>query len=233
MNQKINFVTVCTESYTSEYAIKSLSMFSRNYSRAFNSFCITDKKEELQRDYETIDKNKELSGWWNKLSIFGLDLPGEFTVYVDLDLLILNDITHIIDFAVKNLAKSRWQISCFGDHIGWHGEKFGSALMIYKQDTLKFLFNEFMENIQDNILTVGGDQLWIGKRLTDILYLEHKFPNLVKSLKYEIGTENKSTNTWNFPNKIPDDFSLLNCHGEPKPHQLLAAGWPPIKEIWK
>ena len=105
MNQKINFVTVCTESYTSEYAIKSLSMFSRNYSRAFNSFCITDKKEELQRDYETIDKNKELSGWWNKLSIFGLDLPGEFTVYVDLDLLILNDITHIIDFAVKNLAK--------------------------------------------------------------------------------------------------------------------------------
>ena len=228
--EKINFITVCTEKYTSEYAEKSLSMFSRNYKGQFSPFCITDKPNELNGSYTIIEKHPLLSGWWNKLSIFGQDLPHEYTLYVDLDLLILNDLTHVIVSALSK--KDDFEIACFGDHIGWMGEKFGSAFMLYKQNNMKWLYENFLKEISNNVQTQGGDQIWIGSKLSKVCYLESEFPNFVKSLKFDVGQLTANNTQLSIPKDIEKDFMLLNCHGQPKPHELKEMGWPPINEIW-
>ncbi len=228
--EKINFITVCTEKYSSEYAIKSLNMFSRNYRGLFSPFCITDKSHELLGKYSIVSKNPNLTGWWNKISVFGQNLPHEYTLYVDLDLLILNDITDVVEFCFNK--RDDYEIACFGDHIGWMGEKFGSAFMFFKQDQMKWLYYEFEKEIASNMETKGGDQIWIGSKLSKILYIEEEFSNFVKSLKFDIGKMQENNTKLSIPKDIEKDFMLLNCHGQPKPHQLREIGWKPIENIW-
>ena len=229
--EPINFITVCTEKYTSDYANKSLSMFKRNFGGEFKSFCITDKSNELNKEYTSIGKQNNFNGWWNKISIFDQNLPYENTLYIDLDLLIMNDITKVISFAMNNIHN--YEIACFGDHIGWKGIKFGSALMFFNQAKMKWLYNNFIINIDNNMKTEGGDQVWIGKHLTNVLYLENHFSNLVKSLKFDLSQKSIDGSKLIMPVDIEKDFMMLNCHGRPKPHQLEEMGWPPIKSIWR
>ena len=177
--EPINFITVCTEKYAPEYANKALSMFSRNYGGDFTPFCITDKKSEITGGYYFIDKKPLFTGWWNKISIFEQKLPHENTLYVDLDLLIMNPITEVLQFATDSL--SEFQVACFGDHVNWMGESFGSAFMYFNQSKMSWIYDEFIEDFENNINTLGGDQVWIGKRLTNVLYLEHHYDNFVKS----------------------------------------------------
>ena len=68
-----------------------------------------------------------------------------------------------------------YEIACFGDHIGWKGIKFGSAFMFFLQAKMKWLYNNFIMNIDNNTKTEGGDQVWIGKHLTKVSYLENIF----------------------------------------------------------
>lgn len=226
----INFIVVCTESYSAEYANKSLNMFRRNYEGDFSPFCITDKKGQISEEFICIEKQPELSGWWNKISIFNQNLPHENSLYVDLDLLIMNPLTDVLKYA--NEIISDFQIACFGDHIHWHGEQFGSAFMYYKQNNMAWLYEEFMNDLNNNILTEGGDQIWLGKKLTKVLYLEQHFKNLVKSLKFDFGLLSPDRKQLSIPTTIPQDFILLNCHGQPKPHQLVEMNWPPVHDIW-
>lgn len=226
----INFIVVCTESYPAEYANKSLNMFRRNFDGNFTAFCITDKKEVISSDFICITKQPELSGWWNKISIFNQNLPHKYTLYVDLDLLIMNPLSEVLEFAKGNMAD--YEIACFGDHIKWHGEQFGSAFMFFEQKKMGWVYEEFLTDLHRNMLTKGGDQIWLGKRLSKILYLEHHFKNLVKSLKFDLGQMSEDRSTLSIPKKIEHDFILLNCHGQPKPHQLVEMGWEPIRQIW-
>ena len=228
--EKINFIVVCTEKYSAEYANKTLNMFKRNYQGTFDAFCITDKREEISQEYTCIDKDKALIGWWNKLSIFGQELPHEYTLYADLDLLFLNDITDVIRFTMERIQD--FQIACFGDHIGWHGEKFGSAFMFFNQEKMRWLFSEFSKDLESNQGTVGGDQIWLGKRLSEVMYLEEYFQNFVRSLKFDVASISNDKKSIQIPSNIENDFLLLNCHGQPKPHELRELGWKPIESIW-
>jgi hypothetical protein len=207
-------------------------MFARNFSFEFDAYCITDKKFGLDQQYNAISSNPKLAGWWNKISIFNQKLRHKHTVYVDLDLLILGNLDEIVLHA---LQQDR-QMACFADHIGWHDIKFGSALMIFEQDRLRWLYNEFEKSLESNQREVGGDQIWLGKRLDDVLYLDEVFPNLVKSLKVDLAhsvkTSSNRISSIELPKNIEKDFLLLNCHGQPKPHQLNDIGWEPINEIW-
>ena len=63
--QPINFITVCTEKYTSDYANKSLNMFRRNFTGEFKPFCITDKSDELNSEYSSIRKYNNFLFTWN------------------------------------------------------------------------------------------------------------------------------------------------------------------------
>ena len=228
--EPINVITVCTEKYAPEYANKTLSMFSRNYGGDFTAFCITDKKSEITGDYHFIDKNPLFTGWWNKILIFGQKLPHENTLYVDLDLLIMNPINEVLEFATDSLFK--FQIACFGDHVSWMNESFGSAFMYFNQSKMSWIYDEFIGDLENNMNTFGGDQIWIGKRLSSVLYLEHHFDNFVKSLKCDLMFRSSHNGKIQLPIDLEKNFMLLNCHGQPKPHQLREIGWPPINSIW-
>jgi len=226
----INFIVVCTEKYTAEYANKSLNMFKRNFNGTFSAFCITDKKEQISEEFVCIEKQSELTGWWNKLSIFNQDLPHENTLYVDLDLLIMNPLDDALKFAAQTI--NDYEIACFGDHIEWHGEQFGSAFMFFNQEKLRWIYEEFIQDLNSYMLTQGGDQIWLGQRLSKVLYLEQHIKNFVKSLKFDLATWSADRQQILIPNEITTDFILLNCHGNPKPHELAKLKWKPIREIW-
>jgi hypothetical protein len=226
----INFIVVCTENYSAEYANKSLSMFKRNFEGNFTPFCITDKKDQISEEYNCIEKQPELSGWWNKLSIFNQILPHEYTFYVDLDLLIMNPLTEVLEFAHQLMPD--YEIACFGDHVQWHGEQFGSAFMYFEQKKMYWIYEEFIQDLNANMLTEGGDQIWLGQRLEKVLYLERHFNNLVKSLKIDLGEWSADRTQFSIPQEITRDFILLNFHGKPKPQQLLEMNWRPIQNIW-
>ena len=225
-----NFVTVCTEKYSVDYANKTLNMFSRNCNLFFTPYCITDKSVGLDERYVSIQKNDNFQGWWNKISLFDDRFLHDFTVYLDLDVLIQNNLDKVINFAFERDC----QMACFADHISWHGTRFGSALMIFKPKSLNHIFKIFQNEYSSLLDFKGGDQVWLSQHLQDILYLDDHFENLVKSIKFDIAQTSKVENgnlKIDLPGTIAREIMLLNFHGFPKPHDVPT--WEPVVRLWR
>ena len=79
---------------------------------------------------------------------------------------------------------------------------------MFNQAKMKWLYNNFIMNIDNNTKTEGGDQVWIGKHLTKVLYLEKYFSNLVKSLEFDL-SQNQRWFKINYAVNIDKDFMIL------------------------
>ena len=76
-------------------------------------------------------------------------------------------------------------IACVSDAINWMGEKFSSSLLIYKTGSQ---VNIFLSALKMNIriFAIYPEVTKFGQdhKLKNILYIDEKFPNLKKNLKF-------------------------------------------------
>ena len=144
----INLVVACVGGYDMEYANKSVSMFRRNVDLDVSAYCITDRPELLDATITPIEPKPVVSGWWNKTIAFSPDMPKGWTVVIDLDVVIIGNITRIIEYAIENTL----QMATYNDALHWHGCKMSSSFMIFRSGSLAHIYEKFCSDwpgIQD------------------------------------------------------------------------------------
>ncbi len=219
-----NLILVQTGSYPTEYAGKIASMMRKYCQIPFTAYCFSDNPAVLPPEITPIPIPFVYHHWWNKCYVYSDLCPNGWLVYLDLDQIIRADITDIIDYAMNNTK----EIACFSDHIEWHNTKFNSSFMVLRKGALRHVFQKFLAEYPNIINFPGGDQVWVAPQLQNILYLNEKFPDMVKSFKFDI-LQKQGENHVLLPEKYYAT-RIINFHGRPKPHELLYLDI--IKDNW-
>ena len=222
---KINLLTVCTEAYPMIYAEKLTKRLSMLSGHEITPYCMTDRPEQINGWANPIAADPESHGWWHKVNLFDPNMPSGWNLYLDIDIVIINN----FDEEIEWILSKKPSMACVADAINWMGVKFNSSLMVFETGSHVNLHKLYSENKEELQTKPGGDQVWAGPKLKDVLYVNEKFPYLKKSLKFDLAV---STNDGNIalPLSIPSNIKMVDCSGRPKPHELLAVSY--IKRNW-
>lgn len=220
----INLVTVCTDKYPIIYAEKLHKQFTKLSNLEVTHYCITDRPSELPNFIKPIYPFKKSKGWWNKLNLFSSDMPPGNILYMDLDIVIL----HNFDDEISAMLKREESICCVSDAINWMDTKFSSSFMLFKSGVHKKIFKNFVENEKKINNNKGGDQVWTAPQIKSIFYIDELFPNLKKNFKFHLSK--RVGNKYTIPTSIDKNIKLIDCTGNPKPHELEKL--PYIKNNW-
>ena len=223
-DNQLNFVCVCTDRFPMKYAEILIKRFKDVTELDFNYFCITDRPDEITDWATPIAPFKKAEGWWNKCNLFSPDMPDGTYLYMDLDIVIINNFDQEILWTLDNMS----DIACVSDAIHWMGEKFSSSMMMFKAGSHKAIFENFIENVEMLHNREGGDQVWMGPQFNQMVYMDEKFPFLKKNLKFHLGKQNG--NNLQLPATLEPSIKLVDCTGNPKPDKL--GNVPYIKENW-
>jgi len=220
----INLVSVCTDEYPMIYAQKLHRQFNNLTKLEVSHWCITDRPAELSELVNPIVPFTKSKGWWNKLNLYSPEMPEGYIFYMDLDIVILRN----FDEEIIEMVDATETMSCVSDAIGWMGEKFSSSMMCFESGSHEHIYANFMENEEKINSLQGGDQVWTGPQLTSVSYIDERFPNLKKNLKFHLSK--LSDGKIEIPLKISEQVKLVDCGGRPKPHELEAL--PYVKNNW-
>ena len=223
-NSPFNFICVCTDRYPMKYAEILVKRFKDVTKLDFNYYCITDRPKEINNWATPLAPFKRAEGWWNKCNLFSEDMPNGICLYMDIDIVILNNFDEEILWTIENMNS----IACVSDAIHWMGEKFSSSMMMFKSGTQTHIFENFVENASTLTNREGGDQVWMAPQFNEMLYIDDKFPNLKRNLKFHLGK--MEGNNLQLPAELDAAIKLVDCTGNPKPDQL--GNVPYIKNNW-
>lgn len=221
---RLNLVTVCTDAYPMEYARKLIKRVTSLSKFDFDCYCITDRPEEI-KDL-AIPVQALYPGWWNKPTGFSIGI-NDFTLYMDLDIVILQNFDEEIEYALG------WNdhIVLVEDAIGWMGNDLSTSWMVFNRPAFSYISHSFRhEYIRKQLNTFpGGDQVWLGKEVKPAFHkINIKYPYMKKNLKFDLGK--KVFDRWEFPELIDTRIKMVDCGGRPKPHQLESLRY--IRNNW-
>lgn len=195
--------TVCCvfwgDKFSEDYVHHLKAGVERNSTVPHEFVCYSDRQIE---GVKTIILKEGMVGWWNKLQLFDGRVTGRI-VYLDLDTLITNNIDWLLnydgDFAgIEDLGV----INAHQPHLKG---KLQSGVMAWNAEKMTWVYNEFRLFQSKAVNEFRGD----GEYLDSIIgkfnrvLLQHKFPDQIKSYKYQV-----------YPNKI-GDASIICFHGRP------------------
>lgn len=166
--------------------------------------CLTNR---LLAGIETVSLIRKRTGWWNKLELFRKNLfPGQ-VAYLDLDTMIVDDVTDILTRQQPFLGLSDFK----------HKQKLGSAFMSW-DGTIDLSHLDDGFTLAD-VATYSqsydkwGDQGVIWDRLGIQMELTNDvFPGRFVSYKWHVRR----------PGFVPDGASVVMFHGKPRPADV---GW--------
>lgn len=233
-----HFITVCVgQKYQPVYVNTMLNMVGRHFQGPFTFSTVTDwPKHAFSQGVEVIKPRYELNGWWNKLLMFGPDMPQGRLVYIDLDVLIMNDITDIV-------TGYRGKYCGDEDHIHFGKGRFGSgdaklglppincalgtAFVMMESGHAPHVLSNFLENTEfvENAFKTHGDQVYTSWQLGGRFdLLEKLYPDNHGFCSYRFDVVRKGV----------DPFSqrLINFHGNNKPH-VVAQNVDWVRNVWR
>jgi hypothetical protein len=239
------------------YAERLVRQFCKLSKLDVTPYCLTDRPEQLADFITPITPKERVSGWWNKVLLFDPELPTGWNLYLDIDIVILEN----FDQEILDAISSNRQIACVSDPIEWMGSKFNSSLMVFKTGVLSAIYEEFMKTHQSLANREGGDQVWMGPKFENIRYLDETYPNMKQNFKFQftnasakeaiIGFEVTKKDVWYVspkrdkppvwickkfsdsfmvPAQPPKGLKMIDFSGLPKPHQLGMV--PYINKNW-
>ena len=131
----------CGSKYTEDYVTKLYNMVERYSDYEYNFYCITDRPFEY-KDIKIIPlPDNNLQGWWNKVFMFS-ELPIEGTIlFLDLDIVICNDMEPLWDYKQGELV-------FYGDRYSTRkpGKDINSSVIRFEANSLKHLWINFLDN---------------------------------------------------------------------------------------
>ena len=220
----INLITVCTDAYPMIYGEKLHRQFANLTQLDVSHWCITDRPLELSKLIKPIAPFKKSKGWWNKINLYNSQMPKGYILYMDLDIVILNN----FDQEIIEMTKKEETMCCVSDAINWMGVRFSSSLMCFESGVHSEIFEKFKKMESEINELKGGDQVWTGPQLNSVCYIDDFFPNLKKNFKFHLAK--RDGNNLTLPLHLDEKIKLVDCGGKPKPHELEAL--PYIKRNW-
>lgn len=149
--------------FTADYVVRLRNMVARHYPERHSFVCLTDRPAELA-GIETIRTGAPVGyfAWWKKLELFAAKrLDRGRVVYLDLDTLVLADLTPIVEYpapfaliphAGSFKPKAPYSICA----------RFNSSCMVWDGGTLGYLWDDWKPSITRRL---WGDQDYLGVRV--------------------------------------------------------------------
>lgn len=149
---------------------------------------------------------RDRKGWWNKLELFRKGLFDGPVVYLDLDTILVDDVTDIFMYPHRFTALTNFKRG---------GVASGFLAWDARQD-LSHLDDEFEPHMAadyEKSWDRWGDQGWIADRVgVPIALTGDLFPGRFVSFKWDVRRQGR----------IPAAASVVMFHGRPRPHEV---GW--------
>ncbi len=186
--------------FTDEYAGRLKATVAANCKEPHKFVCLTNV--ELP-GIETIRLTENLKGYWNKLEIFRNGLFEERVVYIDLDTMIVNDVTDILSYPHIFTAGYNFKRK--------HVDSMASWFMAFDgRDDYSYLIDEYTPATPEQYehdWARWGDQGYTQDHLRrNWTSIDDIFPGRCASYKWEVRR----------PGKVPDGVSFVAFHGKPR-----------------
>lgn len=164
---------------------------------------------------EVVPLRDDLPGWWSKMELFR-----EFdqAFYVDLDTVIVGDITEMVEHphrftVLRNLSSSATN-------------RIGSGVMAWEGDC-SHLYREFMRDAKRHMAECVTSEKWGDQGFIQLVqsrrggweHFQDLFPGQIRSFKTDMRQRGNP----------PEDCRIVCFHGQPKPWEHRAA-WVPELE---
>jgi len=217
--------------YGTEYTRKLYEMVKRNTTRDFKFYCLTDNLSIYDTPIIPVKIKGGYAGWWNKMQIFRDDmLPAGEYLYLDLDVVIVDNIDSILDFTGFGITRDF--INPDTGILG--GKEYNSSVMRFTQDInlWKFFYKnqEKWKKIQAQI-PFFGDQNVISAYLNEKAYA-NPFPD-EWLWSFKMGTlrgRRPVEHDKFFGAQIPNNGKICIFHGLPNPSDV-SVDW--VTENWR
>lgn len=172
--------------YGPEYVNRLYAGIKRHTTKKFKFYCMTEDGRGIHPDVQIVPlaHADRLDSWWNKISLFGNDLPipiGQKIFYIDLDTLIVGNIDDLLGHEQTEIVV----LKDFYHGIAKTAGTVASGLMSWKHRHYKYIWQEFMKNPEDAIKRAAphGDQWWIEQSLLSYKFWQDLYPGQVVSFK--------------------------------------------------
>jgi hypothetical protein len=197
--------------YTEDWVINLKGMVERNMPQNFNFICLTNA--EPIPGVKTQNLRANLAGWWAKLELFTQKLPGDRILYLDLDLLVLQNLDAFINFPHPfGILRGKPGSTEYGVYPGYN-----SSVMVWDKGQEKPIAEKIRSGI--DWTKYRGDQD----------FLKHNFPNFatfpdgwVTKIRYHRKGDKCIP---------PKQTKILLCM--PYKNNVAVQKYPWMKEFWK
>lgn len=135
------------------YVQRLYHMIERNFNRPFRLSCFTDRKRNISSEIEQIDISQHgETGFFNKMLLYNTkETPYDEMFFMDISLVIIDDITHLVDHAKKLdsdlVAIIDWKRPVMNSCVQW----------IKKNDTTDAIW-DFYKSDKNPEFRTRGDQ---------------------------------------------------------------------------
>jgi len=196
--------------YSALWVHKLRNMVQRNLSTPHNFICLTNTDIP---DIECVSLIDNYIGWWSKIELFRDDIPGDRFLYLDLDLLVLQDLSLFIEIN-KSVIICKAFGKASGDDKTVHG--YNSSVMVFDKGALSDLYFEFGKS---DIKKFRGDQDYIKHNCTDLPTFPDKWINKIRYC-----TSGKKC-------EPSEDVKVLLCM--PHKNDVAIHYYPWMRKVWK
>ena len=206
--------------YGPEFVNKLHAMVQRNLSREHRFVCMTDDTAGIDERIETLPipeicmpEGKPKSGW-KKLTLFSKelgDLSGK-TLFLDLDVVIVDSIDALFDYADQFTIIENWTQK--GRGIG------NSSVFCYEIGRHVEVLDYYKEHMDEVIVQHSNEQVYLSKKIGDIKYWPEEWCRSFKFHSIPGGILR-----YFLPPKIPKGCKILAFHGHPNPDQAIVGDY--------
>ncbi len=201
--------------YTTEWVERLRSMVARHLPMEHHFVCLSNVEVPCDR----IPFVNNWVGWWNKIELFRPGLFEGRTLYLDLDLVILKDLTPIVEFPSKFALMDN---SPYRSYTNKEGklvvDRYNSSVMVFDPDVGDRLYEDFNEACMSYW---RGDQDYISTRLPGLDVFPKSWISKVKYLGVAAP---------------PADLKIALCMkggGAPRKNEDIAKEFKWVEEAWK
>jgi len=130
------------DKFSHEHVNRIYRMCKKNMQKDFTFTCYTENPTGINKDINIVLLGDyDLENWWWKLCLFK-NPAAEINIFLDLDVIIQNDITHFADYVELNklrIVKAYWKpYELFGTDMNYN-----SSVLVWKGD-LSNIWKEFI-----------------------------------------------------------------------------------------
>jgi hypothetical protein len=201
--------------YKVEYVANLRAMVAKHLARPHRFVCLTDRPKQLPSYVEPIEiqHDRRLFGWWAKIQLWTPGLFSDRVLYLDLDTLVVNDLSAIVDYPAPFALVP--DAGTFQPKNGLRVVKrFNSSVMVWDSGHCDQLFLDWSPKVASRL---HGDQDWAGEQMEEAATMPlHWFPRLSEITHLSAP---------------PADARVVLCK---KPKNEIAADlYPWVGEVWR